>query len=1414
LGLATLILATAWALAVGGVGWGGWGGWSGRANPTGPAVAATPGWTPDPLAPPPNRPGSGPVRFDVLVGATVHVSPTRTLTNAAILLQDGIIVGVEGTEEAAPTPAAPGAPAAPAPAQAPAPAPAPAPAQPAEDAPAAPPGADDQREGSPSRSAAPLPSTPPELPEALRQRARGARVWDARGLHIYAGFIDPYVEVDAPRPDPDQRGAHWNARIMPQRSALDGKGIEESVARTLRSQGFTAAAIAPRGGIVRGSAAVVSLARPDEDLSLPRPPVYRRDVYHAVALETGGGESSDGRWGAYPNSQMGAIALLRQTLADADWLSARGTAAVAQEGSTGPDGSPELPAPSLALLGAGRDRPAPTLLFSVEDELEVLRALKIAREFDRRAMVVTGGTDFRRLEAIARAAYFDRLRDAIARPIDAEPEGVDPVPLIVPLNFPEKPRAGSIGEAEALQLRDLMTWEQAPTNPRRLREQGLDIAFTTARLRDRGRFLEHLRTAVRHGLSEPDALAALTTAPAKFLGLADQGLIAPGARANLVVTDGPLFARRTKVRDVWVDGVRHEVTPSPARLQGQYELSVTPAVLGDRPLTLLIDAENTVTLRTPRRSRPEGGQGAEGGGQGRGEGQAAPARRPQDLSIRARGVSVSELRASFVLEHEDLGTGAFTFTGIVERSPENPAAVTLIGQGTDPQGARFTWRAVRTGELPPPTRGDPSAPAERGGPGAAPRPDAGADPLAGVWACTISGPPPLPPDLPVELSIRREGEGYVGTIDTALGGGEIEDLRFDPATGRLEFSVHGPDGADWVAVFVLEVKGDTISGRVSGPVEATIAGTRTARPAGPEPSDAPGAARAGGGEASARSGRGRPDDAEAEDPKPDVPEALPGLPFGAYALPRPPEPRSAAFVNATVWTSGPAGVIPGGAVVVSEGRIVYVGPSASLPRLTSEFQIIDCTGKHITPGIIDCHSHTGISRGVNESGQTVTAEVRIHDVTNPDAINWYRQLAGGVTTVNSLHGSANPIGGQNAVLKVRWGAVRPEDMHFAGPGTYSDRNPFLPEAAPGARSGGWTVPLGIKFALGENVKQSNWGERNTWRYPQTRMGVEAIIRDRFTAAREYAAAWARWSAAGADRSSMPRRDLELEALAEVLGGTRWIHCHSYRQDEILMLARLCEAFGVRIGTYQHGLECYKVAEAVSRQAIGASLFSDWWAFKVEVQDAIPYAGPILHEQGVLVSYNSDSDELARRMNVEAGKARKYSRQADGSFSVSEEEALKFITINPARQLGIDARVGSLEVGKDADLVVWSGPPLSSLSRCERTWIDGAEYYALERDAELRARNAAERRRLLAKVLADRPPRAPERGEPGTGASRPGSRPATAPPAPPSEPEARRGVLARMLDDSRALQRERLLDMVRRGVDPADARMGECGCDAP
>ena len=421
-------------------------------------------------------------------------------------------------------------------------------------------------------------------------------------------------------------------------------------------------------------------------------------------------------------------------------------------------------------------------------------------------------------------------------------------------------------------------------------------------------------------------------------------------------------------------------------------------------------------------------------------------------------------------------------------------------------------------------------------------------------------------------------------------------------------------------------------------------------------------------------------------------------PLGSFGRAAPPEqPAAVVFQNATVWTCGKAGVLENASVLIVDGQVVAVGTSVKLP---DNAVVIDAAGKHITPGIIDCHSHMATDGGINEGTQAITAEVRIGDFIDCDDISIYQQLAGGVTTANILHGSANPIGGQNQVIKLRWGAL-PEEMKFAD------------------------APAGIKFALGENVKQSNWGDNYSSRYPQTRMGVEQIMRDAFEAARNYRATWRNWEQT---RPGLPpRRDLELEALAEVVEGSRWIHCHSYRQDEILALLRTLEDFHIRVGSLQHILEGYKVADAMAKHGATGSAFSDWWAYKLEVYDAIPYAGALMHNAGVVVSFNSDDQELARHLNHEAAKAVKYG-------GVSPEETLKFVTLNPAKQLRIDKLVGSLERGKQADLVVWSGSPLSVFSRCEQTWIDGRKYFDVTEDQQLRAEADRMRNELVQKIL--------------------------------------------------------------------------------
>ena len=426
-------------------------------------------------------------------------------------------------------------------------------------------------------------------------------------------------------------------------------------------------------------------------------------------------------------------------------------------------------------------------------------------------------------------------------------------------------------------------------------------------------------------------------------------------------------------------------------------------------------------------------------------------------------------------------------------------------------------------------------------------------------------------------------------------------------------------------------------------------------------------------------------------------------PLGMYGRTEIPSPTdSVLFKNFTVWTSGPDGILEGGSVWVVQGKIRQVFRQTDdlggivFPEGT---QIIEGKGRHLSPGLIDCHSHMATDSGVNEGTQSITAEVRIGDFVDCNDITIYRQLAGGLTTANILHGSANPIGGQNQVVKLRWGAGD-EALKFA------------------------EAPPGIKFALGENVKRSSSTQPNT-RYPGSRMGVEQIIRDAFNSATEYRLRQRQWTNR---RSGLPPRiDLELEALSEIIDGKRWVHCHSYRQDEILALIRTMDDFNIQLGTLQHILEGYKVADAMAHHGAMASAFADWWAYKLEVADAIPYAGAIMHDQGVIVSFNSDDAELARRMNEEAAKAVKYG-------GVAPAEALKFVTLNPAKQLRVDAYVGSLESGKHADIVVWTGQPLSGLSRVDQTWIDGRKYFDREADTVLQREQEGWRQSLIQKVL--------------------------------------------------------------------------------
>ena len=932
-----------------------------------------------------------------------------------------------------------------------------------------------------------------------------ARVWPGDDLTVYAGLIDAAVLVRADAVD--GAGAHWNQRIGAEISMLHQPVPPGKLRQDLRKLGFTVAAVYPEEGIFRGSGAILALAENDEHVF-----AYSGRPAMAAGFDYGRrrGDAS------YPGSLMGAIALMRQTLLDAQWYDeAQGTYSDQPQGKEPPARADSLAA--LADVVAGNQ----AVLFDAGDELNALRAGKVASEFDLQMMLLGSGLEFRRLDAIVDMG----------------------APIILPLDYPDRPKVGTLAQAERASLRELQTWEQAPTNARRLIDAGATIALTTHRLDQRSKFPAALRSAVKHGLSEQDALAALTTTPARLLGIDDvAGTIEPGKLANLVVVKGSLFDKKSKVRDTWINGRRYEISADP-----DITFNATGLLQTDTGLTATLD------LSTKRSE--------------------ASVHMPDGEKIKARSAVVQRDQISLVLPatalDDQASPGYVRLSGVISEGM-------ITGSGAMPDGSRFTFTI---------------------------------EPVA-------------------EMDESDEPESDDADAEDA-GDGEPEPGENDkPETGE----------------------GDE-------------------------------------GEKAARR-------AKADEPFIMPPDEL-AVPLGEYGLMQPPQPQNVLVRNATIWTSGPRGVIEQGVLLVIDGKVAFVGSvdeweqDDSQHKLRSDLMMIDAAGKHVTPGLIDCHSHTGIDRGINEWTQVNTAEVRVADVINPDDINWYRQLAGGLTAANQLHGSANPIGGQNSVVKLRWGAATAEQMRVAD------------------------AIGGIKFALGENVVRSQS------RYPNTRMGVETVLRDAFTAAIEYSA-----RRADAEQAMPVRRDLELDALVEILNGERLVHCHSYRQDEILMLIRVAEDFGFTIGTFQHVLEGYKVADAIAEHqrntpGAGASAFSDWWAYKVEVQDAIPFAGALMHKVGVNVSFNSDSSELARRMNTEAAKAVRYG-------DVPPDEALKFITINPARQLRIHHRTGSLELGKDADFVIWSGDPLSTYTRAEQTWIEGARYFDLDRDRELRAEIDRER----------------------------------------------------------------------------------------
>ena len=534
-------------------------------------------------------------------------------------------------------------------------------------------------------------------------------------------------------------------------------------------------------------------------------------------------------------------------------------------------------------------------------------------------------------------------------------------------------------------------------------------------------------------------------------------------------------------------------------------------------------------------------------------------------------------------------------------------------------------------------------------------------------------------DVRGTYNLNVDGAGALTLKITGTGGGTtaaIERTGVDSVKTTATFTRNG----DWVSInFNLKKnpKGDVrLSGYITSANPITIKGE---------------AALADGttGRFTATYKEANKETPKKDEPKPSLANGLVIFPFTAFGAAELPKQETVLIKNGTVWTNEKDGVLQNADVLLENGKIKAVGKNLS----AGGARVIDATGKHITAGIIDEHSHIAGSGGINEGAQSVSAEVRIADIINSEDVNIYRQLAGGVTTSHILHGSANPVGGQSQLIKLRWGKS-PEELKFAGADGF------------------------IKFALGENVKQSNFGTGA--RFPVTRMGVEQTFVDEFTRAKEYAKAIS-------VKGNNVRRDLELDAIVEILNNKRFITCHSYVQSEINMLIHVADSLGFKINTFTHILEGYKVADKMKAHGIAGSTFSDWWAYKNEVAEAIPYNGKIMHNVGVTTAFNSDDAEMARHLNQEAGKSVLYG-------NVPEEDALKFVTLNPAKMLHIDDKVGSLKAGKDADVVIWTANPLSIYAKAEKTFVDGIAYWDIDKDAQIMKSQQTEKARLIQKML--------------------------------------------------------------------------------
>ena len=912
----------------------------------------------------------------------------------------------------------------------------------------------------------------------LTKIPKDAVIIDCKGKTILPAFIELNSDIGLPKIkrgeytdrqqyESNKKGAyHWNESIHPEINANAIYSGDAKSNKELVEKGFGFALTHQKNGISRGQGAFVSLTDGKESL------LTIEDLNSFYSFQKGASRQS------YPSSQMGAIALLRQSFYDADWYKAN-----SENKNVSFDNL-------LQQLNGNK-------FFETSDKFEIIRANKIAEEFNLKFTYFGSGNEYEILDQISSVNST----------------------IILPINFPKPYDVENPYISRQIPLSDLKHWEMAPMNPMLLKHKGVNICITSTDHKTSEDFWSHLRAAIKHGLTESEALEALTTMPAITIGAEKiVGTLEAGKLASFIVYDKNPFIESAQMMESWMVGKQtiHKTSPN-TNLAGEYNLTIN-------------------NHKFP-------------------------------FEIKKTGPKFS-------------GELTYEFTDEEKGVSDTTAKLLIINN-----------------------------------------------------------------DLDVTLQFNIHSAELDGSI--TLQGKANSSFGVFEGEGML------PNG-EWVKWAAIKTK--KTDAEKSEAATLIMADTNNR-------------------------------------------SWLPNMAYGFDSIP---ETTALVIKNATLWTNEEIGILNNATVVVKDGKIVYAGSGKY--KIPKGSKIIDAKGKHITSGIIDEHSHIAISKGVNEGGQAISAEVRIGDVVNPDDINIYRQLSGGVTTAQLLHGSANPVGGQSALIKLKWGHTADE---------------MIVDRADGF----------IKFALGENVKQSR--SSNSIRFPQTRMGVEQLYYDGFLRAREYEKEWSAYRLN--TKLSKPRKDLELETLVEILQGKRFVTCHSYVQSEINMLMHVADSMGFNINTFTHILEGYKVADKMVKHGVGGSTFSDWWAYKYEVNDAIPYNAAIMSKQGVVVAINSDDAEMGRRLNQEAAKGIKYG-------GMTEIEAWKMVTLNPAKLLHIDDQMGSLKEGKDADIVIWSDNPLSINAKVEYTIVDGQILYSQEKNAQLRKRNQQEKARIISKMLADETPK--------------------------------------------------------------------------